>query len=97
MVFSDFIIFTKFVYVKWHLILISISLTANVVEYLFNGLITVQISLYVNSSFMFFMVLLHFLSFSYLFVGIPCDINTKGINLLVCLIIANIFSQGVTC
>lgn len=39
-VFSDTVIFTKFMYVKWHLILISIYLTANVVEYLFSNLIT---------------------------------------------------------
>lgn len=68
----DFVIFTKLMYVKRHFILAYISLTANMIEHLFSDLVTVQIAFYVNFSFMFFIFLLDFLSFPYLFVGIPC-------------------------
>lgn len=71
-VFSDFVIFTKLMYVKRHSILTYISLTANVIEHLCNDLITVQIVFYVNFLFMFFIFLLDFLSFPYLFAGLPC-------------------------
>lgn len=66
--FSDFVLFTKPMYVKWNPILIYISLTANVVKHLFNDLVTVQISLYVIFSFMFFPYFSAELFFFFLFI-----------------------------
>lgn len=57
-------------YIKWHLILISIYVTANVVEYLFSDLITSDFSL--CESFIYSLpIFLDFVSFSYLFIGMP--------------------------
>lgn len=66
--FSDFVLFTKLMYIKWNPILIYISLTANVVKHLFNDLVTVQISLYVIFSFMFFPYFSAELFFFFLFI-----------------------------